>query len=204
MAVIMLLIWTTTSQSISGKKRVEERDAVYHLARVAMDKITQDLTMAFLLEETAHGGVRQGAPQVKTVFFGEADRIHFVSLSHLRLFQTAKESESAEIGYRLESDPETRGFAQLLRRESKTMDGQPEEGGVWIPLATQVKELVLEYYDATQFDWKSSWNSESGEKGKLPRAVRVRLSFADPKDPDEKLVFTTVALVGMYKNAVGF
>lgn len=196
-SLIMLMIWQTTSQTLSAKRRMEKRDAVFHSARVSMDKMVQDFSQAFLLKGEAHLGKKQGSPILKTVFRGEADQASFPSLSHLRLFSGSRESESAEVAYKLENDV-------LLRRESKGIDDNPEEGGVWVPLAKGIKKIGFEYYDGTKFDWKNSWNSESIEKEQLPRAVRVQIVFEDPGRPEEELPFTTVALVEMYRNAIDF
>ncbi|MBI4124943.1 MAG: hypothetical protein HY466_03300 [Deltaproteobacteria bacterium] len=169
-----------------------------------MDKMVQDLSMAFLMNGNPHWGQRQGSPLVQTVFDGDSDALHFASLSHLRLFQGARESEAAEIGFKIERDPEDRDNSILFRRESKWIDDKPEEGGAWVPVAHRVREFKIEYYDGDKFDWKSSWNSENTEKGKLPRAVKLTLTFEHPVKPEEEIPFTTTVLVGMHRNAIDF
>lgn len=203
-SVIMMMIWQTTSQTISAKRRVEKREELYHSARVAMDKMMQDLSMAYLVRGNPHWGSKQGSPQLKTVFKGDADGFQFTSLSHLRLFKGSRESEGTEIGYRLERDPDDRDFLVLQRREAKGIDGNPDEGGAWVSLASRVKAFQAEYYDGGKFDWISSWDSESTEKEKLPRAVRLKLVFEDPGRKDEELPFTTTVLIGMHRNAIDF
>ena len=203
-SLVMVLIWQTTSQSLSAKKKIETRQEFYHFARIAMDKMTQDLSMAFLMSGNSHLGQQQGSPLMKTVFDGAAEELTFASLSHLRLFQGARESEAAEIGFKIERDPEDRDNSILLRRESKWVDDKPEDGGVWVPVAHKIREFKLEYYDGDKFDWKSSWNSESSERGRLPRAVKLTLTFEHPADPEKELPFTTTVLVGMHKNAIDF
>lgn len=203
-SVVMLLIWQTTSQSISAKKKIETRQEFYHFARVAVDKMVQDLSMAFLMSGNQHLGQKQGSPLIKTIFDGDADTLSFASLAHLRLFEGSPESEAAEISYKIERDPEDRENSILYRRESKGVDDKPEEGGAWVPLAYKIRELKAEYYDGDKFDWKSSWNSENTEKGKLPRAVKLALTFEHPSDPEKELPFTTTVLLGMNKNAIDF
>lgn len=203
-SVVMVMIWQTTGQSIAAKKKVEMRDAVFHSARVAVAKMVMDIEQAVLLQGGQHLGQKQGSPLLKTVFKGESDQLHFTSLAHLRLFRDAPESEGCEIGYRLERDPESRDHYLLLRRESKWIDAQPEEGGVWVPLAKKVKEIKFDYWDGRQFDWKSSWNSESTEKDQLPRAVRIVLKLEHPLRPDEEWPFQTTVLIGMHNHAIAF
>lgn len=201
-SMIMAMIWQTTSQSISAKKRIETRQEFYHTARVALDKLNQDLSQAFLVAGPMHTGTRQGSPLLQTVFDGDSDSLTFASLSHVRLFQGSRESESAEIGYKIESDPEG-DDSVLMRRESREVDNRPEDGGAWMAIANRLKSFKAEYYDGEKQDWKSSWNSESSEKGKLPRAVKVELVFVHPARPDEEIPFTTMILVGM-RDAISF
>ena len=201
---IMMIIWQTTSQSIQAKKRIEKRDEVFHAARVCENKILQDISMAFLLKGNVHQGSKQGTALLKTVFKGDAEHLDFASLSHLRLFQKSRESDSTEVGYKLESDRDNHGSFILMRRESKSIDDNPDEGGVWIPIAKKVKKFKVEYYDATQFDWKTSWNSDNTEKDMLPRAVRLTLAFEDPGNAEKELPFITTVFIGMYRSAIEF
>lgn len=203
-SVIMLLIWQTTAQTINAKQRIEKRNEIYHNARVAVDKMVQDVSMAFLLGNLSHTGQRQGSPQMKTVFKGEAESLEFASLAHRRLYRESRESEGAEIGYKVERDPDNRDLYRLMRRESKWIDGDPEEGGGWFPLAEKVKGLKLEYYDSKKWDWTGSWNTESDTGLRLPRAVKIMLAFQNPDNPDEDITVTTVAWIEMYNNAIDF
>ncbi|MDO8493756.1 MAG: type II secretion system protein GspJ [Deltaproteobacteria bacterium] len=203
-SAVMVLIWQGTRQSINSKRISEERQAIYHYARVSIDKITDDLSMAFLVDGSAHLGQNQGTAATKTIFKGEEEQLSFPSLSHLRLFNNAKESESAEIGYRLEKDEEDPNFYKLERRESKRIDENPDEGGIWITIAEKVKSFSLEYYDGKKFDWVASWNSESTEKNQLPRAVRVKLNLGHPNRAEEEFPFATTVFLQLYANPISF
>ena len=123
----------------------------------------------------------------------------------MRLFRNAKESESCEVGYKVENNPDYRDLLQIERRESKTLDDNPDEGGGWYPLFEKVAGLNFEYYDAQRKEWTQDWDSEGDmQKGKLPRAVRIKVTVPDPDKKDETLEFQTVSLLGMYANAVNF
>ena len=202
-SVIMLLIWQATSQTINAKQRIEKRNEVTHNARIAVDKMVQDISMAFLLNGTPHVGLRQGSPQLKTLFKGESSTLEFTSLNHLRLFGNSRESEMTEIGYKMEKDPDNRDLSLLMRRESKWIDNKSGEGGAWIALAQQVKNLKLEYYDARKYEWQSSWNTESDTGLQLPRAVRITIAFENPDNKNEDVEITTIAMLGM-NNAIEF
>lgn len=203
-AVMMLLIYQTTSQTIQGNKKMEKREQLYHAVRVSLEKMVNDLSQAFLLDGSVHKGQKQGSDQMQTSFKGEAESVAFASLAHLRLFEGARESESCEIGYKLEKDPDDSDYFILLRRETPILDSNPEEGGRWIPLAGRVKKLSLEYYDSKKREWQASWQSEQDQKLRLPRAVKIKIDFDHPVRKDETITFTTIALIGMYTNAIDF
>lgn len=203
-SVIMMIVYSVTFQSIRGKKKVEEKGDVYHNARIIVDKMVQDLSMAFLIGGEAHVGQRQGSAQIKTVFNGSGDKITFASLSHVRLFQNAKESEQCEIEYKLEKDPDNRDFYLLMRRETPDIDTRPDDGGAWTELANDVKKMEFEYYDAKRNDWQSSWNTAVEGNNVLPKAVRISVEMKHPSKKDEVFAFKTVALVGLYQHAIDF
>ncbi|MBI5298953.1 MAG: prepilin-type N-terminal cleavage/methylation domain-containing protein [Deltaproteobacteria bacterium] len=204
-SVIMLMIWQTTAQTINARQRIDKRNEVYHNARVSAEKMVQDISMAFLLANTpAEQGQRQGSPQIKTAFKGDSETLQFSSLAHLRLFKNARESDSCNIGYKLESDPDNRDLLILMRRESKWLTDKPDEGGIWIPLAEKVKKIKFEYYDGRKYEWQSSWNTESDTMSRLPRAVKVTFDFENPDNKDEDISLATVAWIGMYSNAIDF
>ena len=211
LATVMTLIYTTTYQSIRAKEKVDRRREIYHDVRVALNKVSQDISMAFLLNGDAQTGRHEGRPTLSTVLrgidSGNRDQIYFATLGHLRLFRGAKESESAEVGYQVENDPKADKFDSLriMRRESKWVDEDPEEGGSWFPLIGNVKHFNLEYYDAKKREWFGDWSSEGDlQKGRLPRAVKISIGVADPDRDGETLIFQTMSLVGMYANPFDF
>lgn len=196
LAIVLLLTYQTSSQTLKTKKRIEEKELVYHAGRVAMEKMTLDIAQAFLVTTKEHQGDAQGSPLMKTVFKGDESSLYFASLSHIRLFRDSKESEQTEIGYHLERDPDSDG--QILeRREAPFVDANPEEGGRWIPLTEGVKELKLEYYDGEQDDWVSSWDSNFDKKDRLPKGVRIRLTLRHPSSDEKEIVLSTIASLGL-------
>lgn len=203
-AMVMLVSYQVTSRMLRTKKRIETRQELFHSARVGLEKMVQDISMAFLLKGKAHLGDDQGSDQLKTVFKGDENDLYFVSMSHLRLFSTSYESETAEVGYKIEKDPDGGDGYVLMRRESKFIDRNPEEGGRWIVIADRVKKIELEYYDDKKNEWQTSWNSETEQNDRLPEAVRIRLALQHPTREGEEIPFTTVARIGMYENPIDF
>lgn len=209
LAVIMTLVWTTTSQSLRARERIEARSEVYHEARVTLAKIQRDFSMAFLVLLPEDLGKKGDHVAMKTAFHGQdsgkEDSVYFDSMDHLRLFRSSRESETCEVGYKVEKNSEDSHLFQLMRRESPWVDEHPDEGGDWIVLSDHLTGLNLEYYDATKKEWTGEWNSESDiQKNRLPRAVRITITLPDPDQEGEDLTFQTVALVEMYKDAIDF
>lgn len=197
LAVVLMLTYQTSSQTLKTKKRIEAKEMVYHTARITMEKMVNDISQAFLVTTKEHQGDSQGSPLMKTLFKGDESSIHFSALSHLRLFRDSKESEQTEIGYKIERDSGGGDWQNLERREAPFIDTKPEDGGKWFPLASQVKELKFEYYDGKQHDWVSSWNSDSDKKDYLPKAVRIRLTFKHPNSEEKEIVLSTIAMLGL-------
>lgn len=66
------------------------------------------------------------------------------------------------------------------------------------------KKIEFEYYDAKRNDWQSSWNTAVEGNNILPKAVRISVEMKHPSKKDEVFSFKTVALVGLYQNAIDF
>lgn len=53
MGIIMSLVWSTTSQSLRTKDRIEGRDQLFHSGEIALRKISDDISVAFLTTAAA-------------------------------------------------------------------------------------------------------------------------------------------------------
>jgi general secretion pathway protein J len=201
LAVMAVLVFTTTSQTISTKDDTEKTDTLNHSISLAFSKMSRDLQMAFILTDPDFLGT-EGT--VRTVFVGKEDRMDFPSFSRERYFKDSKETDYGEIGYFLEDNPEEGGGKLLIRREAKTLDNRPEEGGRGEPLVEGVQEFHLEYYDPQKKEWMKSWDSSQLEfSNRLPRAVKVELKVQNP-DAEEPVVFSTIMEVKLFAQPITF
>lgn len=205
MGIIMTLIWSTTSQSLRTKDSVEKRDLRFHIGRVALRKLSDDISVAFLSKtarvsspispETA--GSAAAAPAavatasgIKTFFVGEdqggQDSIKFTSLSHLRLFKNAKESDQCKVMYEIVASREDPQVYNLIRREDPWLDETTDVKGKEMVLVSGIKEFDIEYYDSRRNEWVKEWDTQKVDwQSRLPQAVRARLSFANAEDEEE-------------------
>ena len=222
MGLIMLLVWSTQSQSLNSKERIEKRDLLYQYGRVALDKIANDITMAFLTKKAgtpsapAEGGAALPVvaelamvPRPITFFIGEdegdRDRVRFTSMSHLRLISGGKESDQAKILYEVAPSTEEREVMNLMRTETPWLDAETEVKGVPLVLAENVRDFDLEYYDDRKEEWGKVWNTETIDyMARLPRAVRITLALPDPDDEEKSITFRTVVLLPLSSGPIDF
>lgn len=209
LAFMATMIWQISSGNIDAKERVEKRDEVFQMSRIAIERIVDDLEMAFLVTNSQFLGKAQDGTSAKTIFKGEDtghfDTVNFASFSNWRMFRNSKESDQAEIGYYVVPDEEERDLYRLMRRVSPYFDNNGTEGGRSEPVAENISSFDLEYYDGRQGEWTKEWNSEEvDQKDKLPRAVKVTLSFTDPSNEEEKINFETTAFIELWQYPIEF
>lgn len=219
LSFIMVALWSSTSQSLDAKERFERRDGIFHEGRVALRKISDDLNMAFIIKAPAERdkttGVAPTTAEIATrprpiTFFiaddnGERDEIRFTSLSNLRLFRNAKESEQIKVRYYIAESEEDPGVLNLVRTYSPWLDDQNTVEGITYILAENVREFNLEYYDLRKQEWVRTWDTAQLDwKDRLPRAVRVMLSFPDPDDDTKSIVMSTATMVPLSSGPIEF
>ena len=181
LAIIGTLTWGAIAATFKTQQTMEERTELQEIGTATLYKVREDIGQAFHVM----------APRPLTFFKGEDnldhDRIEFTSMSHSPSAPNAKESDQAEITYVTESDPENPQLYRLKRRETRHLDGQPENDGDFAVLATNVLAFNLEYSDGQ--DFKPAWDIRSVDQlHKLPKAVRVTLKLRDAREREETFV----------------
>lgn len=200
-AIISLLTWQALGTLTASKERFEDEDVLFGEATLALTRMTRELESAFLYSSpNLLGRTPSGEQRTKNVFIGTdeggQDRLVFVSLSHNRYLQDAKESDQAEVSYFLEPDEEG-GLFVLKKREASPPDAEPEEGGETRTVLNHVKELNFRYYDGQKGEYGDGWDSTKVDNlNKLPRAVEVLLVMKDPaaEEEEDRRFLTTVFL----------
>ncbi len=196
LAMASTLIWTAFAQTGKNKKVVEASNDRYHQGMVAMRRICADLAQAVI---TVNFNPQQ--PTFESAFMGrneDPDTIDFMSFAHRRRLRDVHESDQCEIGYSVVEDPEDREIRNLVRRESRRVDDDPEKGGARLVLVEDVLEFDLQYYDAAMDQWEDEWDTTqvSGKPNQLPPQVRIRLVIRGA-GKDEDLTFVTQTGVAM-------
>lgn len=180
LAIVGGILYTSLSSSLDAKEMVEGTSNRYHLARQAMSRMVDQISMAYLSAHRSSTEVR-----VKTGFKGARDSLHFTAFGYVRRLADAKRSDQRELSFFLGLDERT-GQQSILRREQPNPDDDFEEGGRIQTLLPYVTELSFEYWDPQTEDWKESWDTEeAATQNRLP--TRVRITFTMKMDDEEGL-----------------
>ncbi|AKT36711.1 type II secretion system protein GspJ [Chondromyces crocatus] len=178
LALIGTLIYGAFDGMSRTRKGIGEMSDRYHQGRQALSRISRELQSAFI---SRHMPVQQIYLVRKTIFAGEkstpTDRLDFTSFAHRRLMADAHESDQCEISYFAVRDPDQRGKIDLVRREAKIIDLDPQHGGVVNVLAEDIDSFTLRYLDPISDDWVDTWDTTqaTGQLDRLPRQVWVKL-----------------------------
>ncbi len=202
LAIISLLLWQSSAVMMNAKSRYELEDSRFHEVFMALSRMADDLSMAFLYQSVDHlGGYKNTEAQREIRFVASESNsqksLNFATFSHIRYLKNSHESEQAEVGYFLRASEET-GTMNLIKRVQAPPDRNAEEGGVEYVLLEGIKDIKYQFYDMNRKEWRPAWDSASLDYGKkLPRAVEITITIDDPVVEDETRSFVTTALVEM-------
>lgn len=171
MALVGMLLLTSLSSSLDAKEAVETTSGRYHLIRLSVSRLVDEISMAYVSTHRSSTEVK-----AETGFKGESDRIDFTAFGYVARTQDAKRSDQRELAYFIGDDPKS-GRRALVRREDPTLDDDFEEGGRELVLLPGATDLELAYWDKATESWKEEWDQEdAASNGKLPERVRIKLT----------------------------
>jgi general secretion pathway protein J len=178
LALVSIIIYGAFSAMRKSKEGIERVQTRYREGRMAMQRITRDLTSAYI---SAQIPLDQRLITMRTSFIGHrgspTDRVDFNSFSNQRRDRDAHESDQAEISYFGIESREERSTLDLARRLSTKPDLDPRHGGRVEVLATDIDLFQVEYLDAQTALWTENWDSTqaTGQPNRLPLQVRITL-----------------------------
>ena len=187
LAMMGALMWSAFSSTLDAKERIEATAERMDELRIAMSRMANELSTAFISQHFAKDERR-----TKTIFKegggGIGDRITFTSFANQPLVQDANESDQLVIAYYVDTDPDDASHQSLIRRFKRRIDEDPEQGGVEEVLCTNVKEVVFDYWSDSAGEWKESWDTEGLDTPNiLPKRVRITMLAKDEQDREIKL-----------------
>ncbi len=181
--IITTLIYGSFSRTFESREYVLQSQERYHQARLAMDRMTREISMAFVADcsdQAIGAGDRRYRTPFKVEDESEVDRMQFASFSHLRLFRDVHESDQNLLTYYGEADPQEHDKTNLVRKEKARIDGEPDEGGKAEILCRDIEKLDIQLWDEIKSDWVKEWDcSKLDQQNRLPRMVKISLSFYD-------------------------
>jgi len=150
--------------------------------QLALQAMAADIRSA-----VAHGDTRLTSLDVK--YEGRnCDTIDFIVARPNPERKQPDESGRSEVGYYIDKNPDTK--PRLLRREDRTLDDDPLEGGAASVIGPAVTDLELEFFDGMM--WRSGWEEQTG----FPRGVRLQIVVVDEDEIEKPMVFrTTVSIM---------
>jgi len=176
MAMVASLIYGAYDAMAKSRAGVEQVGDRYHQGRTAIARMSRELQSAFL---SLHDPLDVRLVTRKTVFIGTrnrpADRVDFTSFSHDRIAAGTHESDQNELSYF--GSPGAHGQTDLVRRESKYIDLDPQHGGVVQVLVEDIASFDVQYLDGITGQWADTWDTTTlnGEVMRLPQQVRIDL-----------------------------
>ena len=176
------LMYSSFVLMAKGQENTAQLQERYHAARVAMNRMTREISMAFLSKH-----VHPEEPRSKTVFIGDRNKIVFNTFAHQRRVKEARESDQVAVEYFLKSMPNGKGKG--LFRRSKTLPGDnPEKGGSTELMLEGVAKLEFEYWDRMDEDWDNTWEvtSEDFEVSGAVAALTGSTTLSDDITDEDK------------------
>ena len=190
LSLMMLLAWSTTSNTFNAKSRFEGLEDRNREIRNGLGRVVADLEVAYLSQNED-----MNATERRTVFIGKSGGdvpdLRFSSLCHRPLWADAHESDQTLIAYYAMTDKEDPSKTNWIRRESRRLSNkawkqEPADVDVLIHGVEQVK---FEYWSWQDQEWQDHWDSTAadGERNRLPTRVRITLTYRNVKGDEVKI-----------------
>ena len=185
LAMISLLIYGAFDSISRGRRGEAMRSDRARQGRDAVERMVREISGAFV---SMHQPINQALITRNTAFIAQNganfDRLDFTSFAHRRIQKDSRESDQAEIGYFVVSDPDVEGKKDLVRREQSPPDIDPKRGGVVNVLAEDVEQLDIKYLDPMTNQWLDTWDTTqaTGQYNRLPLEVKITLVLKGVKD----------------------
>jgi general secretion pathway protein J len=199
LASVGVLVYGGFAQTSRAKTTLDRQLNRYHELSMAMERMVRELSMAYM---SVHLNLTPSLQGQRTTFIGKdsgfGDRIDFTSVSHMRVFRDAKESDQNELSYFVTDAPDGKGHV-LARRMSVRIDDKPNEGGRVEVMLTDVLEFDLEYLDPVNWEWQTSWDAVEGvgQQNRLPAQIKISLTVPGIANERDKETFVTRATLPM-------
>ena len=209
LATLTAISWAAVGQMFKTEDIVSERHERYRMVRLAMNRMSNEISMTYLAGPDHGGEIIPGEEifdnededqseydryfePVQFGMIGRDDYVHFTSFSHVRTLEDEKASHHAQVGYFLDSHRNEEGdvVTRLRRRLNTNFDDDLTRGGTVQTMIPEVEDLSFEYWDAgepelgtdreiAQGRWVTEWDTTNRQFGGR-LPTRVRITLTLP------------------------
>jgi general secretion pathway protein J len=174
LTLVSIMIYGAFSTINRGKQNAGQLADRYRLARLAMTRMSRELSSAYV---SAHVAATPALITRITAFIGTSKRVDFDAFAHRRILKDSHESDQCELSYFVATDPKNSQQYDLARREQIIIDDLPGKGGASTILVDDVDSFSLRYLDPLTGLWTDSWDTTStaAQFGRMPLQVEIKL-----------------------------
>jgi len=179
LAIVASLLYSAFVMTARNKKRIENELDRYHEIYAAIDRIAQELSMAYT---SAHRNPNETLRSMITGFVakesGSNSRVDFTSFAHRRLYRNAHESDQNELSFFVTSDPKNPGRKVLARREQRRVDDDFTKGGQSQILIEDINKFELSFFDPLTMEWANNWDTTQTamQPNRLPMQAKILIT----------------------------
>jgi prepilin-type N-terminal cleavage/methylation domain-containing protein len=204
-AALIAMLYPAYIGTFKNMDITESYGAIYRMARIATDRISEDLKCACVPAENSTGS----GPAEYQVFTGSAssiggkniDGLQFLSGKHLSISGDKVQGRGV-IKYYAEQLEDEDGFT-LYRSDEAELGEKSRNEPKGLALCEGLNSIAFSYQDETGETYDRWDSTTSPFTGKLPALVTVQLEFLNKTDPDLPIIFTTSIALPMAKRKYG-
>ena len=196
LATVLSTVFASYTATFRVVNETESMAEVYHMARIAFERILEDLESVYVSEknETSEEMDDEESPYVfegknEDVNGQNADSMSFPSHAHLVFGEEDQHGGIANIAYYVEEDADGEALV-LFRSDTLQLAEASEEGQGGLPLCEKLASVDFSYVDS-EGEEQEDWGPEDG----IPKMVSISLGFLNPSDPENPLMFVTKVAV---------
>lgn len=201
-AVILSILYPSYTGTFRNIETAQSQSEIYHMARVALQRITEDLQSAYLPE---HPGASQpGEESPRRGFLGQdatldgraADGLQFASEEHIPFHDGDRKGRGHIIYYVKEKED----MFTLYRSDTPEFENPPGEGTGGFVVFEGLYSIDITYQDE-EGETYDQWDSSTEPfKNKLPVLVSVQIECMDPSEPNSPIRFMSSVALPMAEN----
>jgi prepilin-type N-terminal cleavage/methylation domain-containing protein len=203
-ALVLSMLYTAYTGTFRNMDETETQADIYHMARIALERIAEDLESAYI-PPWAVGQETEGKTPQPAPFVGEdaqisdrsADTLLFFSRAHLVFDDEEVDTTVARISYDVRQSAVGEEVFILYRSDTPGFEEGPEQGTGGLILCDNLHAVNFTYYDDKGRGY-DRWDSTNEEfKDKLPVMVSIVLEFANDRNPEAPFKFVSGVVLPM-------